>query len=115
MLSKIRTIILSRIKRNNSEEKWVEARRKICLGCEYNSLNVSSLNGYTFFLTTASRFYSFITGNRSVDILGECLACESCSIYYKSAEKNENCKKNRWEVLEDNSVRLNIRNGRKSK
>ena len=113
MLNKIRTILLSRIKRNNSEEKWVEARRKICLGCEYNSLNVSSLNGYTFFLTTASRFYSWIMGRSKEDVYGNCTACEACSVYFKAFEKLETCKKNKWEILEDDSMNLNIRDFRK--
>jgi hypothetical protein len=97
MIKKIKTIILSRFKSN--KEKWVEARRLICLGCEYNSLYVSSPRGYRFFLTTASRAYSWITGRLKDDKLSNCTACSMCSIYFKTAEKEEICPKGKWEII----------------
>ena len=114
MLNKIKTILLSRIK-HNKEEEWIRTRRKTCLECKFNTLNGGSLKGYRFFLAMLSSLYSKIMGRSKEDIYGNCTACEACSIYFKAFEKSEVCKKNKWEVLEDNSVRLDIRNGRKSK
>ncbi len=113
MFKKIKTILLSRIKRNK-EEEWIRKRQMICLRCESNSLNVSSLSYYRFFLTTLSSFYSYIMGRSKEDNLGNCLSCEACSVYFKSFEKEENCPLNKWELLEDNSINYNIRKQRKN-
>jgi hypothetical protein len=95
-LKKILTIVKSRFKKNK-EEAWVEDRRKICKGCEYNSKNVEKI-GLTKKLTIKlSDFYSFITGKKEEDNLGSCLACEACSIYFKSNEELENCVLGKWE------------------
>ncbi len=94
-MKKILTIVKSRFKKNK-EEAWVEDRRKICKGCEYNSKNVEKI-GLTKKLTIKlSDFYSFITGKKKEDNLGSCLACEACSIYFKTNELEETCKMDYW-------------------
>jgi hypothetical protein len=50
------------------------------------------------FLKLLSDFYSKITGNAKVDVLGNCTACESCSVYYKSIDEEE-CPKDRWRSI----------------
>lgn len=112
MLSKIKTILLSRTKKNNNED-WVDDRRRICLDCEHNSLNTNSPQGYKFFLATLSYAYSYIMGRAKEDILGNCFACEACSIYFKS-ESDEDCPENKWEKRENGTIILNIREQRKN-
>ena len=112
MLSKIKTILLSRIK-HNKEEQWIERRREICLKCEHNTLNGGSLIGYRFFLATFSSLFSKIMGRAKEDVLGECSAC-GCSIFYKS-ESLEDCVKGKWEALENGSLKLDVFAERKEK
>lgn len=107
MLKKLRIIILSRFK-NKEEEEYIKKRRVTCLECESNSLNATSISMLNFFMTALSNFYSFITGNSKEDNLGNCLACEACSVYYKTAEDEESCPKGKWKV------HLKIREERKN-
>lgn len=94
---KLVIVILSRLKKPN-QEQWVEDRRKECRVCPFNTLNLEE-NKLTFkkkLLKNLSQFYSKITGNGDVDVLGECTACETCSVYYKSLEPTSYCEKNKW-------------------
>lgn len=95
MIKKLKIIILSRFK-NNNEEEWVKKRRVTCLECKYNSLNASNKTLVHYFLAALSKFYSTLTFRKKDDTLGNCLACESCSIFFKSAEEDETCPKNKW-------------------
>ena len=81
------TIIKSRFIKPKID-KEIERKRAICLGCEYNSNNLRRLSIFKSFLSSLSDFYSWITGNKKVDVLGNCTACKSCSIYYKSIWEN---------------------------
>ena len=112
MLSKIKTILLSRIK-HNKEEEWVIRRLNTCLECDYNTLNGGSLKGYRFFLAIISSAYSKLMGRAKEDVLGECSAC-GCSIFYKS-ESLEDCVKGKWEALENGSLKLDVFAERKEK
>lgn len=113
MLNKIRTILLSRIK-HNKEEEWIIKRTKTCLECEHNTLNGGILKGYRFFLTTLSVFYSWLMGrSKEEGTLGYCNLC-GCDNFFKTAEKFEKCLANKWEILEDNSIRLDIKKQRKN-
>lgn len=115
ILNKIKAILLSRIK-NNTEEEWIEARREICLRCDYNTLNIGSLKGYNFFLATTSKFLSKIMGKGKKDgSIGFCSIC-GCDNYYKTLVEEENCSANppKWEAYNKNSIRLNIRQNRKN-
>ena len=112
MLSKIKTILLSRIK-HNKEEEWVVRRLNTCLECNYNTLNGGSLKGYRFFLAIISSAYSKLMGRAKEDVLGECSAC-GCSIFYKS-ESLEDCVKGKWETLENGSLKLDVFKERKQK
>ena len=94
-MKKIWTIIKSRFTKPK-ESKEIKRRREICLGCEYNSNNISKLSTYKSFLASLSTFYSWITGNKDEDTLGNCLAC-GCSIFFKSGEKSEDCVKGKWD------------------
>ena len=114
MLNKIKTILLSRIK-HNKEEQWVIRRLNTCLECDYNTLNGGSLKGYRFFLANLSVLYSKIMGRSKEDVYGNCTACEACSVYFKAFEKLETCKKNKWEILEDGSIKLDVFTERKQK
>jgi protein-arginine kinase activator protein McsA len=98
MLAKIKTIILSRINKTKTEP-WVEDRRHVCSLCPHNSKNVNSISSHKKILMYLSDFYSWITGNSEVDTLGNCLFCESCSIYYKTKTYVEDCGDGRWKSI----------------
>jgi hypothetical protein len=95
VLKTIRIIVLSRLKKPK-EELWIKARRKVCSSCEFNSINVEKIPLDKKILIKLSNFYSCITFKSKIDNLGNCTACQSCSIYYATAEKLEKCKKNKW-------------------
>ena len=115
MLSKIKTILLSRIK-HNKEEEWVQKRRLTCLECNYNTLNGGSLKGYRFFLAISSYAYSYLMGRIKEDILGICSICGFC-VFYKSEDKGSQCehKPTKWESLSDGSIKLDVFTERKQK
>ena len=114
ILNKLKIILLSRVK-HNKEEQWVKRRIATCLECNYNTLNGGSLKGYRFFLATLSSLYSQLMGRAKEDIYGNCSACSMCSIYFKAFEKLETCKKNKWEILENGSLKLDVFAERKEK
>lgn len=100
MKNKLFTIIKSRFIKPKKDNE-IERKRAICSGCKYNSNNSSKKFSYKIFLTSLSDFYSFITGNRKVDNLGNCLACTGCSIFYKTLYSSELCKHpegSQWEI-----------------
>lgn len=99
MLKKIKTIVLSRFKKENQEE-WVEVRRKICKVCPYNSKNQAKVKFKKRVLIYLSDFYSFITGNKERDNLGNCTLC-GCSLFYKTDEKFESCEAGKWDYILD--------------
>ena len=114
MLSKIKTILLSRIK-HNKEEEWIRTRRKTCLECKFNTLNGGSLKGYRFFLANLSVLYSKIMGRSKEDgTMGYCNIC-GCDNIWKASSEEEQCSDNppRWKRLTDDSINLNIRQSRK--
>ena len=115
MLSKIKTILLSRVK-HNKEEKWVTERITTCLECKFNTLNGGSLKGYRFFLAISSYAYSYLMGRIKEDILGICSIC-GCSVFYKSEDKGSQCehKPTKWESLSDGSIKLDVFTERKQK
>ena len=88
LLKKIRIIISSRLKKTKTSG-LVEYRREICKICEYNTLNLEYISPIKLVIKALSDFYSWITGNSEVDVLGNCSACEMCSIYYKSRDEEE--------------------------
>jgi protein-arginine kinase activator protein McsA len=100
MLKKFKTIVLSRFKRENQED-WVEVRRKICKACPYNSKNQAKVKFKKRVLIYLSDFYSFITGNKEKDNLGNCTACESCSVAFKTLEPYEHCPEEKWNYILD--------------
>lgn len=83
------TIILSRIKKTKTT-KEIEFKRKQCKTCEFNTLNIKKLTLKQKLIKLLSDFYSFTTFNRKVDVLGNCTACELCSVYYKTIDE-EHC------------------------
>ena len=87
MIQNIWTIIKSRFTKPK-ESKEIKRRREICLGCEYNSNNISKLSTYKSFLASLSAFYSWITGNKDEDTLGNCGFC-GFSVDYKSLQEEE--------------------------
>ena len=100
MLKLLKTIILSRLTKPK-EELEVLIKRRICKGCEYNSLNAEKIELKKRVLIWFSDFYSTITGNKEEDSLGNCLACSSCSIYYKSLYE-DHCPhpiENKWKII----------------
>lgn len=116
MLSKIKTILLSRIK-HNKEEEWVIRRLNTCLECDYNTLNGGSLKGYRFFLANLSVLYSKIMGRSKEDgTMGYCNIC-GCDNFWKASSEEEQCSDSppRWKSQEDGSIRLNIRDAKKKR
>lgn len=95
-LSKLVKIIINSRFKTIKETRLIRKRRLTCLACPFNSLNVKSLSKTQFFLTAASNFYSFLTGRKKEDTLGNCTACGGCSIYFKTAEDLETCPKKLW-------------------
>lgn len=96
MIQKIYTILKSRFTKPK-ESKEIKRRREICLGCEYNSNNISKLSTYKLFLASLSAFYSWITGNKDEDTLGNCTYC-GCSVYFKSMFLENDCEKGKWNI-----------------
>ena len=103
------TIILSRIKKTKTDEV-VEFKRKQCKTCEYNTLNIEKLPLKKRLIKLLSDFYSWITFNKKVDVLGNCSIC-LCSLYYKTLEDNEECEHpsgSRWKsIYKPNSAQKN--------
>ena len=95
MWQKLKTIVKSRLTKPK-EDKETLRRRSICKGCEYNSLNMEKIPFKKLVWKKASDFYSWIAGKEDEDNLGNCTICNSCSVYYKSAEELEDCKIGRW-------------------
>jgi len=63
----------------------------------------SGLRNHNFFLAmlvSLSNAYSWLTGRLKDDKLSNCTACSMCSIYFKTAEKEEICPKGKWKILE---------------
>lgn len=88
MLKLIQTIVLSRLKKPKTTA-LVEYKREICKKCEYNTLNLEYIPPFKRFIKKLSDFYSWITGNSEVDVLGNCTACAVCSLYYKTRDEDE--------------------------
>lgn len=97
-MKKLILIIKSRFTKTKID-KEVERKRAICLGCEFNSNNISKTSAYKLFLILLSDFYSWITGNRKEDNLGNCTKCSSCSVYYKSLYSSETCPLDKWNKI----------------
>lgn len=111
LLKTIRTIAHSRVKKTKTNA-LVEYRREICKNCEYNSLNLKYIPLLKQMIKKLSDFYSWITGNAEVDVLGNCTACLSCSIYYLSRDEDEchDPEKDRWKsVYIPNSAKKEIK------
>lgn len=88
-------IIKSRLK--NGEDKETKRLRKICKDCLYNSKNLECIPIKKRILIFLSDTLSWVMGRKAEDSLGNCMACASCSIYYKTREYEwENCPKDKW-------------------
>ena len=98
-LSKIKIIALSRL-RKVEEESFITERRKICETCPFNSINAYKVSLWGRILKVASDFYSLITFNKDVDVLGSCTIC-GCSLFYSTQEKTEQCsaKPPKWKSI----------------
>jgi len=93
-MKKIKIILFSRFLK--IEEDWVFKRREVCKHCTYNTLNLEKLSLKQKILKYFSDLYSSITGNRDEDNLGNCSACEMCSIFYKTQTEVEKCPQKKW-------------------
>lgn len=94
-MKKLLTIIKSRFKKEETTQQ-VKDRREVCKGCEFNSKNVDNIPFRKLIWKKLSDFYSLLCGTLDEDNLGNCLACNSCSLYYSTKEPEESCKKNKW-------------------
>lgn len=99
LIKKLIIIIKSRLKKPK-EDKEVLRKRSICKDCEFNSLNMEKLPFKKLIIKKLSNFYSFIAGKSEEDNLGNCTACESCSIYFKilMSDEGEDCIKGYWNI-----------------
>jgi len=97
LLKTIRIVAQSRLKKTKTSA-LVEYRREICKQCEYNTLNLERIPLRKRIIKKLSDFYSLITGNAEVDVLGNCSVC-LCSLYYKSLEDEEECPDGRWQSI----------------
>ncbi len=88
-------IIKSRLKRE--EDKETKRLRKICKDCLYNSKNLEYIPIKKRILIFLSDTLSWVMGRKEEDNLGNCMACDSCSIFFKTFEwKWETCPKDKW-------------------
>lgn len=94
----IKTILLSRFKKEK-ENQIIKERRKYCSVCKWNSKNQQKLSIGVRFIKFWSDFYSLVTFNSKKDVLGNCTACDICSIYYKTKEMEEDCEKGYWKSI----------------
>lgn len=92
---KLWRIVKSRFLKQKNEQ-WIQDRRDKCKNCEWNTLNKTNITIKQKFLKNLLDAYSQISGNEDEDTLGNCTACEMCSVFYKSSEKLEKCPKNKW-------------------
>lgn len=88
ILKKGLTILNSRLKKDKETEE-VLRKRAICKGCDYNSKNMELISFDKKILKTLSDFYSLITFNRDKDNLHNCMACQACSIFYKTLDEDK--------------------------
>ena len=113
MVAKLRTIIMSRF-RKQREEDWVKERRVTCLECENNSINDTSSTLAHDFLAALSYFYSWIFGRLEEETKwGTCNLC-GCPIGFKSLETDPEytCEIGKWDKI-DKGIRLNVLKQRK--
>lgn len=95
--SRIFRIVLSRLKKPTKNQEIVNERRSVCSSCNFNTKNQEKLGLKVWILKQFSDFYSWVTFNKDEDSLGNCSACDACSIFYKTAEvEYEECPKNKW-------------------
>lgn len=87
-MKKIITIIKSRLTKPRTD-KEIERKRAICASCEYNTKNMEKISLYKRVLKSLSDFYSWVMNKKDEDNLGNCEACSSCSIFYKSIYETE--------------------------
>lgn len=80
---------MSRFKKGTNSEE-VQRKREICRKCDYNSNNVApdKVALSKRILKYLSDLYSKLAGKQDEDNLGNCLACDSCSIYYKTEDED---------------------------
>lgn len=86
--TKIRTILLSRFKKEKNES-WVKERRIICFNCPHNTKNKEKISLKLKASKLLSDFYSLVTFSEYKE-LGSCSIC-TCPIFYKSREIEEEC------------------------
>lgn len=92
---KLLIIIKSRFKKG--EDKETKRLRAICKNCKFNSKNTEKVPIKKRILIFFSDTLSWIMGRKEEDNLGNCLACDSCSVYFKTAESLwEDCPKGYW-------------------
>ena len=82
-------ILMSRWRKEKPTDDIIK-KRELCFNCEYNSLNMKKMPLNKKILKNLSDLYSFICGKLDEDNLGNCTACDSCSIFYKSLD-DEHC------------------------
>ena len=83
---KIKTILLSRFKKKNTQS-FVRHRRRVCHFCSYNSKNTDNISLKNKVLKLLSDFYSAVVFSKGED-LGQCTHKDcGCDIYYKTQEK----------------------------
>jgi hypothetical protein len=88
-------ILKSRLKKGGDRE--TKRLRAICKRCEFNSKNTEEVPIKKRILIFLSDTLSWTTGRKKEDNLGNCLACDSCSVYFKTAENLwEDCPKEYW-------------------
>ncbi len=100
MLKKIKTIILSRFKKETGES-WIEERRKICAPCPYNTLNQSRTTIIAKIYKFFSNFIDWLT-DADKDELGDCKC--GCPIYYLTREEESECPEGYWSIYIPNSA-----------
>ena len=97
-----KTIALSRFKKPNKEQ-FVKDRRNECDICDFNTKNQENLSLKVRVIKWLSDFYTWITFRKNHDILGNCSACEVCSIYFKTQTEDEECPKGYWSIYTPNT------------
>lgn len=89
-LIKLKTIVFSRAQKKPNAGSFVEKRREICKTCPLNTKNLEKVSLKISIIKLFSDLYSYLTGNKKVDVLGSCSVC-GCSIFYMTQQKEESC------------------------
>lgn len=97
LLSKIRTVYLSRFKKTK-KQPWIEERTEICNSCEFNTKNINEISFKQKVARVLSNILTLVTTGKFNEDDSECSICY-CTLSFKIPEKEETCLKGKWKSI----------------